>query len=155
MSGQELEEKSRALRAHGAWNPRWERVREPRFAADDFFDARDLVQVKYEMLRRVREEKLSVAAAARVFGFSRVRYYQILRDFQSEGLAGLLPRPKGPRRAHKLTAAAMAFIERQLRAKPTMDSGQLAQALGEQMAIHVHARSIERALARGPRKKGR
>ncbi len=43
-----------ALRQHGCLNPRPDKVVDPIFASSDFFDPRDLVQVKYEMVRRVR-----------------------------------------------------------------------------------------------------
>jgi hypothetical protein len=39
------------LRHHGSLNPHPGRVQDPLFATADFFDARDLVQVKYEMVR--------------------------------------------------------------------------------------------------------
>ena len=42
-----------ALRRQGCLNPRPERVADPRLQQSDFFDANDLVQIKYEMLRRV------------------------------------------------------------------------------------------------------
>ena len=66
-------EKGEALRANGTFNPRAARVTDALFVKEDFFDARDLVQVKYEMLRRVREEGMNVVQAAAAFGFSRVR----------------------------------------------------------------------------------
>jgi len=37
---------------------------------------RDVVQVKYEMLRRVRVDQVPMARAARAFGFSRPAFYQ-------------------------------------------------------------------------------
>ena len=48
--------KSRALREHGALHPRPNQVHDPLFQHSEFFDPRDLVLVKYEMLRRVRVE---------------------------------------------------------------------------------------------------
>jgi hypothetical protein len=64
------EDKESALRRHHALNPRPNAVRDPAFTSGNpFFDPRDLVQVKYEMLRRVREEGDSVSQAAAEFGF--------------------------------------------------------------------------------------
>lgn len=57
-----------ALRAAGTLNGRPERVVDPLFHGLRFFDARDLVQVKYEMLRCVEREQVSVQRAARTFG---------------------------------------------------------------------------------------
>ena len=46
-----------ALQRQGTLNPRPQDVTVPLFQENEFFDARDLVQVKYEMLRRVRLDK--------------------------------------------------------------------------------------------------
>jgi hypothetical protein len=44
--------KVQALRAERSLNRRPEAVRDEQFARSEFLDARDLVQVKYEMVRR-------------------------------------------------------------------------------------------------------
>ena len=59
--------KSEALRESGALNPRPQLVTDPSFLGHEFFDSRDLVQVKYEMLRRVQIDGLSITEAARAF----------------------------------------------------------------------------------------
>ena len=46
--------KEAALAGARCLNPHPEQVRDPEFLASDFFDARDAVQVKYEMVRKVR-----------------------------------------------------------------------------------------------------
>ena len=88
--------KVEGLRASGTLNPRPERVIDALFHGSSFFDARDLVQVKYEMLRRVDREHVPVQTAATSFGFSRVAWYQAQARFAAQGLAGLFPRPRGP-----------------------------------------------------------
>src|SRR5215813_12531675 len=90
-----------ALRHNGSLNPHPDVVADPLFRTDDFFDSDDLVQVKYEMLRRVRVDKQSVSQSASAFGFSRPTFYQAHEDFQRDGLAGLLPEKRGPRQGHK------------------------------------------------------
>jgi transposase len=147
--------KRQALRRHRSLHSRPQRVRDPLFAADsEFFDSRDLVQVKYEMLRRVRVDGVTVTEAAKAFGFSRVAYYQVRAAFEAEGLAGLLPERRGPRSASKLTGEVMAFIDRQRAIDPSVPSSELAGRLREQRGISIHPRSIERALQRRA-KKGR
>ena len=47
-------------------------VQDPGFISSDLFDAADLVQVKYEMVRRVEVDGAAVNATARSFGFPRV-----------------------------------------------------------------------------------
>jgi hypothetical protein len=88
--------KAEALRASKTLNPKPERVTDPLFHGSGFFDARDGVQVKYEMLRRVDREQLPVPTAARAFGLSRVTWYQVKAKYVTSGLVGLLPQRRGP-----------------------------------------------------------
>jgi transposase len=147
------EDKSTALRHHHALNPRPEAVVDPAFTSDSpFFDARDLVQVKYEMLRRVREEGRPVTEAAASFGFSRPSFYEAQASFEIGGLPGLLPQRPGPKRAHKLSEEIVEHLERALAETPSLNSQQLAGMVEAEFGHRVHRRSVERALAR--RKKG-
>jgi transposase len=141
--------KAAALREARALNPRPEAVIDEAFATEEFLDARDLVQVKYEMVRRVRIEGQAVSAAAAAFGFSRPSWYAAAEALDRAGLAGLLPARPGPRRAHKLTAEIVAFAEGLLEADASLRSVDLADAVAGRFDVRVHPRSIERALARG------
>ena len=85
-----------------------EKVRDTKFHEGEFFDPRDLVQVKYEMLRRVRVESASVTHVAEEYGFSRPTYYQARAGFDKAGIAGLVPKKRGPRGRHKLNAEVLA-----------------------------------------------
>ena len=140
--------KIRALRKHGSLNARAGQVRDPLFQDSEFFAPRDLVLVKYEMLRRVRVEGCSVTAAANAFGFSRVAFYQAMAAFQEEGLPGLLPRRRGPKEAHKLTGEVLVFIDQLRATDSTLRAPQLAAMVLEHLGLSVHPRSIERALTR-------
>ena len=51
--GSSEDPKVAALRESRCLNPRPEQVTDEAFLAEEFFDARDMVQVKYEMVRRV------------------------------------------------------------------------------------------------------
>jgi transposase len=140
--------KSEALRQQGTLNPRPQDILDPVFRGSDFFDPRDLVQVKYEMLRRVRVEGHSITDSARAFGFSRPAFYQAQASFRLGGLPGLIPRRPGPRHAHKLSDEVIDFILQQQLRDPTLYGPVLVQLLQEQFGLSVHPRSIERALGR-------
>jgi transposase len=143
------DEKLLALRQHHALNRRPERVTDEAFVSGNlFFDARDLVQVKYEMLRRVHKEKQSVTKATAAFGFSRPSFYQTQAKFEKRGLVALLPESPGPRQAHKLKDEVMDFIEQALAQEASLPAGSLAEMVRERFGLLVHPRSIERALAR-------
>lgn len=142
-----------ALRQAACLNKHAENVTDPLFAASDFFDRRDLVQVKYEMVRRVRTEGLSITKSARAFGFSRPAFYEAQAGLQRGGLSGLLPKKRGPRRAHKLGTEATSFLRKQLSQEPSLSSIDLAVRLRKSLRLQVHPRSIERALARAEKKR--
>ena len=144
--------KTEALRRQSALNAHAEDVPDPLFAGSNFFDARDLVQVKYEMLRRVRLDGRPITESASAFGFSRPSFYQAQSAFDLAGLGGLLPKKPGPRRAHKLSAEVVTFLEQLVQADASLRPADLVEGVLEQFGLRVHPRSIERALAR-PKKK--
>jgi len=146
------EPKLDALRQAACLNPHPERVTDPLFAGSDFFDSRDLVQVKYEMVRRVQTDGQPVGLSARAFGLSRPSFYEAQASLGREGLAGLLPKKRGPRGAHKLGPDVVAFLRELLSQEPSLNSAQLAARLRQSHGLRVHPRSIERALAREQKK---
>jgi transposase len=144
--------KSLALRQQGCLNPHPEQVKDKLFQAREFFDPRDLVQVKYEMLRRVETEGLPVNRSAAAFGLSRPSFYQAQASFQQGGMPALMPRKRGPKQAHKLTADALTFIRQVRQEDPSLRSAALAARIQDRYGITVHPRSIERALVRSQKK---
>jgi transposase len=146
------DEKLAALREQGALNPRPQTVTDQIFATHDFFDPRDLVQVKYEMLRRVQAEGKPAAHAAASFGFSRQSFYQARAAFAQGGLPALLPRRRGPHGPHKLRDEVLDFLEQVRDENPKLRSVELVKRVQEEFGLTVHPRSIERGLARHGKK---
>ena len=143
-----LDPKAAALVETRTLNPRPEAVRDEQFGSSEFFDARDVVQVKYEMVRRVRVDGAPVTAAAAAFGFSRPSFYEAAAAVDREGLGGLVPAKPGPRGAHKLTDEVIVYAQQLREQDPGLGSAQLAAAIAAKFAIRVHPRSVEWALAR-------
>ncbi len=154
MARREEDPKVKALRARRSLNSRPEAVRDERFACSEFFDARDLVQVKYEMVRRVRVDGDAVSRSAAAFGFSRPSFYEAAGALEDGGLAGLVPARPGPRRAHKLTEEVVGFLQERLQAEPSLRAADLVEAIAERFGVRVHPRSVERALERAARSEG-
>ena len=140
--------KEAALAETRTLNPRPEAVHDEGFASSEFFDARDVVQVKYEMVRRVRVDGAPVTQTAAAFGFSRPSFYEAAAAVDRDGLAALVPAKPGPRRAHKLTDEVIAYAQRLREQDPSVGSARLVDAIAEEFAITVHPRSVERAMAR-------
>lgn len=145
--------KMQALRQRDSLNPHPEKVADPLFAASDFFDARDLVQVKYEMVRRVQVDRQAVSSSAATFGFCRPSFYQAQARLAGGGLAALVPQKPGPRRRHKLDAEVIAFLEKLRSEDPTLRPRDLLGPILKRFGRKVHVRSVERALARQEKKR--
>ncbi len=153
MARRREDPKVQALRAERSLNPRPQAVRDESFADSEFLDARDLVQVKYEMVRRVRVDGDAVSRSAAAFGFSRPSFYEAAAAVDAGGLAALVPARPGPRRAHKLTDEVVAFARGRLEAEPSLRPADLVGAIQERFGVRVHPRSVERALIRDARPK--
>jgi len=137
-----------ALRESRCLNPHPGQVTDEAFLSGEFFDARDAVQVKYEMVRRVIVDGTPVTATAAAFGYSRPSYYQAAAALAASGLDGLVPARPGPRSGHKLTEQVLAWAEQQLAGDPALKAARLAGPIAQEFGVRVHPRSIERALAR-------
>jgi transposase len=143
-----------SLKRYGALNPHPQKVIDKMFSDStvDFFDSRDLVQVKYEMLRAVEKEGRSVKQASEDFGFSRPAFYQTQSHFKQGGVIGLAKKRPGPKSAHKITDEMLTFIEENVEEGKPLRARKLAPLIKEKFGKDVHPRTIERAMVRRKKK---
>jgi len=142
--------KNEALRQQGALHPNPEAVQDEAFRQAGFFDPRDVVQVRYEMLRRRQVDGRAVTEVSAAFGVSRQAFYTTEAAFEDMGISGLLPRRRGPKRAHKCTDEILDFVE-QWRADSS--GGDVSKAVRKRFGVSINPRSIERALTRRKKKR--
>lgn len=64
--------------------------------------------------------------------YARPAFYQALHAFEREGLWGLWPAKRGPRRSHKLSAPVMAFLARRREEEPSL---KIADLVGIREAV--------------------
>ena len=145
---QKRDHKREALAKEGVLNRRPEAIRDTLFTGNPFFDAKDLVQVRYEMVRRHRVDGVAISETSSNFGVSRPTFYKAMKALQKAGLPGLLPRQRGPKGGHKVSAEVIAFLTDLRAAKPEMTTEQCLDAIDVRFGVKVHRRSLERALAR-------
>ena len=138
--------KAKVLLEEGTLNPAPEKVCDPKFRESEFFDPRDAVQVKYEMLRRVSVEQASVTDTAEAYGVSRPTYYQAKANLHGAGIAGLVPKKRGPRGPHKLQGEVLAFLTTRLVPGEPIRARELATMIRKEFDLDVHPRTIERAV---------
>ena len=146
-----VDAKAEALRRQGALHPHPDTVHDEAFRQREFFDPRDLVQVRYEMLRHHQVDGQAVTEAAVAFGVSRQAFYTAEAAFEELGISGLLPRRRGPKRAHKCTDEVLDFVE-QWRADSPGEKD-VTEAIQKRFGLSINPRSIERALTRRKKKR--
>lgn len=146
--------KAQALQECGALNPHADAVSDSLFRANPFFDPRDLVQVRYEMVRRHKVDGLPINAVAAAFGVTRPTFYKAQSALEAQGLSGLLPNPRGPKEGHKLSAKVVAFVEEMRDADPELTLRQCLEAIERRFGVKAHRRSLERALSRKKKRIG-
>ncbi len=134
------------LREQGVLNTYFAKVVNQLFLENEFFDPHDIIQVKYEMLRWVHLKKKSIKETTKSFGFSRPVFYQVQSLFEQEGLAGLIPRKRGPKNRHKLTTEIMEFIQNALKQDPSLTIPAIVRLVKKRYGLDIHSRSITRVL---------
>lgn len=146
MPGKKRQDKKKALLEQSCFNPRAEQVTDNLFREEGFFDPRDLVQVKYEMLRKVGIDKRPVTEAAQSFGFSRPSFYKAKEALDGEGLIGLTPKKRGPRTRHKMSEEVLSFVKEVFAKQGRLPMAEVVGRVEERFGVRIHPRSIERAL---------
>ncbi|MCX9080886.1 MAG: helix-turn-helix domain-containing protein [Candidatus Methanoperedens sp.] len=143
---QTSKEKERYLQDYGVLNPHPERIQDELFLANEFFDPRDLLQVRYEMLRRHQIDKVSVLDTAKQFGVSRVTYYQVAGLYDRFGLIGLVPQKPGPKSPTKCTEEIIEFVIQQRSQQSDIPWKDLIHEVFVNFGVALHRRTIERGL---------
>ena len=141
------DKKTDRLRQSGTLNPRPDTVTDALFQDSAFFDPRDLLQVRYEMVRcTVRGVPLQEAAAR--FGTSVPTCVRANRAFREGGLQGLIPQRRGPRGAHKVTPEILAFVQQYRAEHGPLGSRRLVPLIETRFGVRIHPRSLDKALAK-------
>ena len=105
------------------------------------------------MVRRHQVDGRPVTEVAARFGVSRQTFYQTAAEFEAHGIPGLVPKRPGPKRAHKCTDAVVDYVERWRAGEDVQPDESLTAAVARRFGVSIHARSLDRAVAR--RKKNR
>jgi transposase len=143
-----LDPKAQFLHQRGALHPHPERVQDALFRGSTFFDPRDLIQVRYELVRRFCVDGQAASEVARSFGVSRQLLYLLAGAFRDCGLPGLFPRKRGPKAASKCTDEVLAFVHTCLAEAPCLSTDELLNDIWQRLGIHLHRRTLQRRLAR-------
>jgi len=136
--------KHEEMQKNGTFNHRADKVSSELFSSSAFFDAHDLIQVKYEMLRAASNGQGDVTSIAAAFGFSRVSFYQIKKEYDENGIAGLTPKKRGPKGSRKLNGDDLEFARSLV---GTYTKPQIVALLNEERGVVISKRTLERQLS--------
>ena len=136
--------KEDTLKKTGCFNNNYENVSASIFKSALFFDKKDIVQVKYEMIRAVTKEEGSITEIADIYGFSRKSYYQINEAFETGGLYALIPKKTGPKKPHKLTPEVLEFIDSYLASHKNAKAPEISARLETEKGVKIHPRTVYR-----------
>jgi len=138
--------KDENLKESGCFNSNHENVTAGIFGTSPFFDKRDIVQVKYEMVRAASNGEGNVTEIADAYGFSRKSYYQTSKAFESGGLCALVPQKTGPKGPSKLNEEVLAFIDSFSAEHKNAKAAEISASLEDEKGVKVHPRTIYRHL---------
>lgn len=83
--------------------------------------------------------------AARKYGYTKQRYFQLLHAFTSDGSAALTPKKRGPQGNSVRTQPVVAQIIRHRFLDPNASAAVIAQKL-RQTGVEISTRSVERTI---------
>jgi transposase len=96
------------------------------------------------MLRAVEKDRLEVSSTSAAFGFSRISYYQIKKGYDESGIAGLIPKKRGPKGSRKMSVSDVEFANGLV---DTHTKSQIVALLKEERGVEVSKRTLERQLS--------
>jgi transposase len=117
-----------------------------------FFDVRDELQVKYEMLRAHFVDGQTVTTVCDRFGYSRQTFYILWQRFARRGVAGLRDGRPGRVGPVKCTPDVVEFLRAQRTANPAVSIPELVARLARERDVQLHRRTVERLVGRERKK---
>jgi transposase len=105
----------------------------------------DEITRRLAMLIEGECEGLGPSQAARKFGFSRQRYFQLRAAFAEQGAAGLQSRKRGPKTNYRRTAEVVRQVIRHRFLDPKASAEVIAQKL-RQSGWEISIRSVHRVI---------
>ena len=105
----------------------------------------DEITRRLAMLIEGECEGLGPSQAARKFGFSRQRYFQLRTAFAEQGAAGLQSRKRGPKTHYRRTVEVVRQVIRHRFLDPKASAEVIAQKL-RQSGWEISIRSVQRVI---------
>jgi len=125
-------------------HPAPEKVHNERFQEENgFFDPKDIVQVKYELLRSCEVEGSDIASASASFGFSRTTYYKVYEAFLHGGIPSLMGRPRGRPQPIKLNEIVLGYLIAEKAKNPKLAASKIVAQVMGRYHVQISERMIQ------------
>ncbi len=105
----------------------------------------DQVAHKFVMLIEGECEGLGPTKAARKYGISKARYFQLRKSYKEQGALALLSKKRGPKTRYRRTGKLIRQVIRYRFLDPKMSAEVIAQKL-RQTGFVISTRSVERVI---------
>jgi transposase len=106
----------------------------------------DKVLLKFGMLYEGECEGLGATQAAKKFGYTRQRYYQLLNTFKDNGLSALKNKKTGPQTNYRRTDEAVRQVIRHRFLDPDASEEVISQKM-VQCGFKISERSVQRVIS--------
>ena len=132
-----------------------DKVTEPRFLDSDLFDPKDLLQVRYEMVRSIKEGVITLDEVPSKYGVSAMTAKRCVSSLEKGGIIALVPERKGPKGPSSLDDESLRFIDSYIAEHPKASGRKVHDALEAEKHVGVSKRTVERYLSSKKAKGGR
>jgi hypothetical protein len=120
------------------------KVYDKRFQEEgSFFDPKDIVQVKYELIRSCVVEGNDVASTCVRFGFSRTTYYKVYEAFLQGGIPSLMGRPRGRPQPIKVNELVLGYLIAEKAKKPKLSASEMVTHVMNRYNVQISVRMIQ------------
>jgi len=106
----------------------------------------DPLTKKLAMLMEGECEGLGPTEAARKYGYTKQRYFQLLHAYEQQGAPALHNKPRGPKRNYRRTPEVERQVIRHRFLDPEASADVIAQKI-RQTGFPIRTRSVERVIA--------
>ena len=148
-------DKEAFLKANHTFNFRNDKVIASRFIESDLYASRDLLQVRYELVRSIEEGDIALDEVPDKYGVSSVTAKRYVRSFKEGGMIALVPEQKGPKGPSSLDDEALRFIDSYIAEHPKASGRKVHEALESERHLGISKRTVERYLSSKKAKGGR
>ena len=147
--------KEEHLRATQTFNTNYAKINDPIFQRSGIMDPRDLLLVRFELVRSLELDGKPIEEVCSQYGISPCTARRYVRDMKERGLIALVPEKRGPNGPSVMTDEIANYIDKYLTDHPKASAGKVYQSLVDAKKVTIGKRTVERYISSKKGKGGR